>query len=173
MKMNKQTIPKLRADAKEQGFAATTSFTRLTFLFTIRTINDEMLPRRANNHKRKSVHPIKVIQHQQKMKKIEEQQIAKSRPVAKKKQNDLCDQLVNHLSKTLKNKVGTEFKSFKSISMNPSEIISIRAKKLEITVITKASIGAQPTTTAISSIRYSIMPTTTAISSTRYSIMSS
>ena len=73
MKMNKQTIPKLRADGKEQGFAATTSFTRLTFLFTIRTINDEMLPRRANNHRRKSVHPIKVIQHQQKMKKIEEQ----------------------------------------------------------------------------------------------------
>ena len=91
IKINKQTIPELRALAKEQGYYKLHK--SKLFLFVLRTINQEMPipPPRTNNHKRRSVHPVKIIRHQKEINKFEEQEMAKSTPVVKSKQSEWYD----------------------------------------------------------------------------------
>ena len=71
----------LSALAKEQGYYKLHKG-RL-FLFILRITN--------NNHKRMSVHPVKIMWHQQEIDKFEEQEMAKSAPVVKSKQSEWYD----------------------------------------------------------------------------------
>ena len=89
--MNKQTIRKLKAISKEQGFHGYYKFKKANVISLLsEQLNQDMpiLPTRTNKHKRDPITPVKTIPDPKEMEKYEEQHMTKNGSVVKNKVNE-------------------------------------------------------------------------------------
>lgn len=93
------------------------------------------LPLRTKQYKKKLVDSVKIILHPQQMNKLEEQDIAKTIPVAKSKQNNWYGWLVGYVPKPVKSAVSNTFSNVKSSTLslfdNAKEILKYVGEKEE------------------------------------------